>query len=636
MWLDVDASSSEFHLRTVAAISLRGMVFDHQNLANAEFGAAELHGTSFRGSILSGADLSGTKGLTPEQLAGANLSAAKLPETLDFPACDVAVQIASRAEKVLYLLLATCASIIFFLATIDPRQLYIGTSTVVIPTLQLPVSLKAFFSIAPIVLIALYTSLCFTVRKLAITLSDLPARFPNGRTLDEYFVAFTPNVAVLACDLWHHLRPQREEIRRERNWVVFLVWWATPATLLAVWAIYLETHDTMLISWHVICFIIIAFLGNSSYSEVQKILRVNQHRNSGRSRYVRISHLLWPTFTGTWYRVGRPGLRTRRTGFLGRVSKNSASFAIAVGIALGAVSLVAVDAAIGEVSIPLLSCKPGNCLAMANASLAHASLPKFYSPGRNLRRANLHSADLRFADLEQANLDGANLSSATLLHANLSSASIRRAALRNANLDSAELRGANLDGADLSGASLQGAGLEGVDLTHARLTGARLSNAVVCGASFDSLSFSYEQLRDMHGLRFALGQVQRKDRALLETDDSPAAYLHGDSRDTFERWERAWQQVFVPVTLHRGMRVYRDLVLQGLYEIDVNMDESTQLLKDDLVESLLGVPPRRQPWIVVPQDIVATYGRFRERIRMEAIRHCVDVRQPYARGTSAR
>lgn len=111
----------------------------------------------------------------------------------------------------------------------------------------------------------------------------------------------------------------------------------------------------------------------------------------------------------------------------------------------------------------------------------------YWTPLRNLRRANLSKADftesslseivLIEADLHAANLNGANLSCANLNEANLSGAN-----LSGANLSGAHLSGANLSGAHLSNAICEQTIFSNADLRLARLLGANFNGATLTGA----------------------------------------------------------------------------------------------------------------------------------------------------------
>jgi hypothetical protein len=83
-----------------------------------------------------------------------------------------------------------------------------------------------------------------------------------------------------------------------------------------------------------------------------------------------------------------------------------------------------------------------------------------------------HLIDLRARHLEQAVLDGADLAKADLYGAQLQGASLVMARLQGASLEDAHLQGAELDWARLQGAAIEKAQLQGASLFAARLQGA--------------------------------------------------------------------------------------------------------------------------------------------------------------------
>lgn len=78
-----------------------------------------------------------------------------------------------------------------------------------------------------------------------------------------------------------------------------------------------------------------------------------------------------------------------------------------------------------------------------------------------------------WADLKDAHLEIANLTSSVLKRANLEKAHLQGAALYRSLLEEAGLRGAHLGGAILKGADLSGAQLQGANLRYANLQGAK-------------------------------------------------------------------------------------------------------------------------------------------------------------------
>ena len=144
--------------------------------------------------------------------------------------------------------------------------------------------------------------------------------------------------------------------------------------------------------------------------------------------------------------------------------------------------------------------------------------------GRDLRFAKLDRSDLRQADMTGANLDGASFAGADLRQVALrcdERTDLRRsenretvpcASARAANFSGAKLAGADMAGLDVRGARFEGAGLQGVNLTNAQLTGVDFSRAdlqradlsggtALQGASFEQANM---QGADLSGARLQM------------------------------------------------------------------------------------------------------------------------------------
>ncbi len=121
-----------------------------------------------------------------------------------------------------------------------------------------------------------------------------------------------------------------------------------------------------------------------------------------------------------------------------------------------------------------------------------------------------HLFDLRARHLEQAVLNGADLTKADLYGAQLQGASLDAAQLQGASLDYTELQGASLDQAQLQGASLGWADLQGASLGYAQLQGASLDNAQLQGASLGWADLQGASLDSAHlqGASFDSAQLQ--------------------------------------------------------------------------------------------------------------------------------
>jgi uncharacterized protein YjbI with pentapeptide repeats len=121
------------------------------------------------------------------------------------------------------------------------------------------------------------------------------------------------------------------------------------------------------------------------------------------------------------------------------------------------------------------------------------NLANWNFPGGRFDRATMALIRLAGANLEKASLDSANLIGANLSRARLGGASMRSALLDGADLTAMKARGANLDRASLNSATMVGADLGAVRLIGASLratvlNGSDLTATIARGADFSSAS----------------------------------------------------------------------------------------------------------------------------------------------------
>jgi uncharacterized protein YjbI with pentapeptide repeats len=142
-------------------------------------GPADVTGANFRGADLSDAMLSDVKGLTASSLAGADLTNAKLPPGIaKFDFLQHVAEISKTAQSAYLAMIAACAYSWLTIATS-------AESAVKLPLVETPVPLAAFYLAAPTILLAVYVYLHMYLQRLWTGLGSLPARFPDGRPLDE-------------------------------------------------------------------------------------------------------------------------------------------------------------------------------------------------------------------------------------------------------------------------------------------------------------------------------------------------------------------------------------------------------------------------------------------------------------------
>jgi uncharacterized protein YjbI with pentapeptide repeats len=179
---------------------------------------------------------------------------------------------------------------------------------------------------------------------------------------------------------------------------------------------------------------------------------------------------------------------------------------------------------------------------LQGANLAMAQLQAAELRGAALQAADLRDARLQEASLNNAQLQGASLVGAQMEGADLSDASLQAAELRGAQLKGANLERANLQAVDLRGAQLQGAKLVGVQLQGADLSDAQLQAVDLRDAQLQGASFNRAQLQGVDLRRASVGSARfdgaRLDSAdLRDIDDSPLTLAEYESiREVATRW----------------------------------------------------------------------------------------------------
>jgi Pentapeptide repeats (8 copies) len=147
---------------------------------NTRFGNCDLSGADLREAVLSSADLSGITGfLGPEQLAGADLTGAKLPNSLGelFENLDVAKGISANAQNLFIAMLAACLYSWLTIATTSDVNLIVNRATSPLPIIGTSIPIVGFYFVAPLLLVGIYfyLHLYCAARLAAIPAGESPA-----------------------------------------------------------------------------------------------------------------------------------------------------------------------------------------------------------------------------------------------------------------------------------------------------------------------------------------------------------------------------------------------------------------------------------------------------------------------------
>ncbi len=472
------------------------------NLYRAQLSHATFLNTNLREANLQNATLEDVSGLLARQLAGADVSGAKLPPDIHkFEGLAIVEEASKNTRKIfLAMLLGSAYSALTVFSTKDAALLTNSASSP-LPIIGTPIPIAGFFGVAPVILFAIYLYFHFYLQRLWEALADLPAGLPDGRPLDKRAYPWLLNGLVRSHFL--QLKEDRPPLSRLQALVsTLLAWWAVPFTIALFWLRYLPRHEWVGTGFH-LAFLVLAIVCAVWFQRLARITLRGQLPTPIR-------------FEGNWRRAKPYKQALKKTYKLVVISGVVLLFA--VGVSYGAINgtprwqatgagavmtrlrktipqiLPIVGArAFADISGQEVSTKPPNWFRdgelprlVKGARLEYADLRNAYASSAflvnaNLGLANLQGADLRLANLQGADLGGANLQGVTLGRANLQGADLRLANLQRAFLVWANLQGADLSAAKLQGADLSGANLQGATLGRANLQGADLGGANLQG-----------------------------------------------------------------------------------------------------------------------------------------------------------
>lgn len=490
------------------------------DLRRAKLNKAHVLRAKLRDANLQDADLTYATGLLGEQFAATDVSGAKLPPPIiKFDGVKIVEEASRNARKLFLLMLIGCVYAWLTIGTTTDVRLLTNSASSPLPIIGAQIPIVGFYWAAPIFLLGIYIYFHLYLQRIWENLAELPAVFPDGRSLNKTVYPWLLYGFIRAHFV--QLRSDRPPLSRLESTIsILLAWWIVPLTLLLFWGRYIRRHD-----WTITILQIVFIAVTTTLCMIFQQLTRNTLRGQPTRRIVLIHvpagfviftlFLLMslgaiegvPPYRGT-------GIKT----WIPRVFEtvNSSTFA--------------------NIEEEDISMKPDNWTGdssqislvkgakLKGRDLRHARAFRAFLVRADLREADLRGAILREADLRNATLHSANLESAQLLGANLQRANLsrrispkrkqeklldksipvadfmKRANLRycrliNANLCEAYLSEAILEdaclwAANLEKAALDFANLKGADLLHANLRGADLTGAVL-----DSASLRYADLR---------------------------------------------------------------------------------------------------------------------------------------------
>ena len=563
---NANLSEADLHKAGLSGADLRGAHLYKANLREADLRGAKLQGAelakaTLREANLHDANLEHAKSFLGGQLAGADVSGATLPkEIAEFKALQVVEETSKNARKIFLATLLGCAYAWLTIATTTDARLLTNSASSPLPIIGTEIPIAGFYWTAPFILVGLYVYLHFYLERLWHGLAGLPARFPDGKRLDERAYPWLLNGLVRRhFELLKEGRPPIAHF--EEGVTILLAWWAVPATLFAFWLRYLPRHEWAGTWLHIGLMVASVALAIIFYRSAARTLRGDERQLFSwktfwrdRQTYqglavigisvvfalvstgaiegsVHRDHVGRPIAKGTWTWVpwifDRLGYRTYVNlvdAELSTKPRNWTGFGNEE--ELGAQIVQVKKARLGGMDLKYTNAY--------GAFLVKADLRRAKLQGAVLAWANLQEADLREADLRGADLGAANLHTADLSDANLQGASLLVSRMKKAHLKRAKLQNTLLAGADLQEAVLAGADLRRADFTGVKiqkilgadLTGANLSSANLSGAILRDVKLNGTQLQ-----RANLHEADLTDAELRGTDLREAKGLTQEQLD---------------------------------------------------------------------------------------------------------
>ena len=309
----------------------------------------------------------------------------------------------------------------------------------------------------------------------------MPAKFPDGRPLDEHAYPWLVNAIVRRqYKLLKQNRPLTAQI--EEFGTILLAWWIVPLNLLGFWIRYLPRHEWGGTGLHIGFITTSVLLAVIFYRSAVNTIKQNEPRQvdwKGFKSSRNLFYLLGVGLLGMSFLLisygAINGIRSKDSNIADikvMVPRlfNMLSYDVFADIREIDVSTKPTDFwrikdeqdRINSVKGAFLKKKDLRYADMFRAFLVKAILRNTDLEGARLRKVNLQEADIRGANLQNTDLRGANLKEADLREAQLMNADLVGAQLQYANLGLANLQGADLNEVDFHAADLRCANLSGV------------------------------------------------------------------------------------------------------------------------------------------------------------------------------
>jgi uncharacterized protein YjbI with pentapeptide repeats len=519
--------------KTGQKAALKGM-----DLREANFGTADLRQVELDDSDLTNSILSQARGLSADQLRGTILTGAKLPKEIKeslktLPGVDEASKNSRKLFATMLIAFLYCWLTIF--ATTD-AALLLGASALALPIVQTPIPVRAFFTLAPLLLLSVYSYMQFSLQNLWESLHSLPAVFPDGRPLYEH--AYPWLMSSFARIYFARLRKRTGKGLSQFQVAIscILAWWTVPLTMIGFWARFLVRRSGW--TWLHVGLIALSVwcaqwfwrtasntLRGRVTSDARLYLKIVRWKELGRINLVALTVASVTALLSIAAFDAQPITRPVLWNGVHPYERGSWRGRAAARIPVSWASLVVHELSccswgpFGDFGGVDLSSRSSGVDNQNRFAAKAGKLAGLNLRGINAKSVYAANADFSQSDLTFANFDSADLRGANFLNANLSNASFKNADLRQAVLIAVNVENSSFDGANFQGATIESAKIDG------KYTFYGAGNLVLAHLDDDMLQFlglptdNNDRLRikDLSGYNF-LKLAQRSGRSLRGAD----------------------------------------------------------------------------------------------------------------------
>jgi uncharacterized protein YjbI with pentapeptide repeats len=449
---------------------LEGAVLEDADVSGALFIRARLDGARLQGvrgvaqALLRDASFENVLGLTADDLAGADLTGVRLPAALaGFDRLQHLADVAGIARPLYLFVLLVTAFILLTVFSTPDVSIFTNAPSAVMPNLSTSIPATSLFWIAPLILVMLYAYQQYYMTQYWQDLAGLPDVLPDGSAIERSAHPW------LFIDLVR-LRGGLHAVGLREAVVIFLIWGAVPATLLAIWWRYLPLRDLPVTAIHIAIVLVTVWGSLRLFAGAVAQLRRQPWRVPQQRRI--LSALGAAMFAISAFCYSLPWILDR---LAQQPPGDGSAYPEVLGIKPKNVLWLTADLEDGDL----------DGTAMTRSDLRYAYGHRASLVSVNLKDSTLAGSDFQRADFTRALLEDVNLSNANLDSARFQNACLRRASLARSDLEDSVFTGAYLGNADLSYAYLGRSRLQYANLQGARMTGADFTGADLRGAIFN-------------------------------------------------------------------------------------------------------------------------------------------------------